>query len=48
MRRLWITLIALLAAVSLVLSAGCQKKHLKDNPDEQEPVPGPEKPPSTR
>jgi len=48
MRRLWITLIALLAAVSLVLSAGCQKKHLKDTPEEEDPTPGPEKPPTAR
>lgn len=48
MRRFWTILIAMLAAVSLVLSAGCRKEHLKDNPEEEDPAPGPEKPPSNR
>jgi hypothetical protein len=45
MRRFWYILVAMLTAAALLLSAGCQKKHLRDNPEEEEPDSGSEKPP---
>jgi hypothetical protein len=45
MRRLFTILLVLLAAVSLVSSAGCKKRTVKDTAEEDNPTPGPGDPP---
>ena len=45
MRRLLTILLVLLAAVSLVFSAGCKKRAVKDTAEEEDPTPGPGDPP---
>jgi hypothetical protein len=45
MRRLLTVLLVLLTAISLVFTAGCKKRTVKDTPEEDDPTPGPGDPP---
>ena len=45
MRRLLTVLLVLLTAFSLVFTAGCKKRTVKDTPEEEDPSPGPGDPP---
>ncbi len=48
MRRLLLVIMAFLAATTLILSSGCKKKNIREDPESGNPSPGSEKPPIPR